>query len=93
MLPLADPLRMGWCRLFLLVVSGGAGDCSRSADACSLRLLLVRNDGRVGRRRRVGHQSTLLITRYRIGIRIVVLGWLAASTLTGVGNWFGDIGL
>ena len=32
-LPLADPLRMGWCRLFLLVVSGGAGDCSRSADA------------------------------------------------------------
>ena len=37
--------------------------------------------------------SQLLITRYRIGIRIVVLGWLAASTLTGVGNWFGDIGL
>ena len=32
-MPLADSLRMGWCRLFPLVVSGGAGDCSRSADA------------------------------------------------------------
>ena len=27
--------------------------------------------------------SQLLIARYRIGIRIVVSGWLAASTLTG----------